>query len=84
MNWSSTDWLILRPLLVVAIVWATVVVGLIAAWIHKHMTAGRDRALSDSAFPQLAPAGTQVTRGGIDSGSPPPPSTANGCESRAA
>ncbi len=62
MNWSSTDWLILRPLLVVAIVWATIVAALIAAWIRKLITARKRRNFADSALRQVAPPRTQRAR----------------------
>jgi len=79
-NWRADDWLILRPLLGVAIVWATVVVALVAAWICNLIAARRRLEVPH----QLVPAGRQVVRPGLDSGSPPPCSSTHDGESRAA
>ena len=83
-DWLSTDWLLLRPLLVVAITWTTLLVALLSAWIRKRMAARRHRSFADSTFRQLVPAGRQVARPEIDSGSLPPCSSATDRESRAA
>jgi hypothetical protein len=82
-DWLSTDWLLLRPLLVVAITWAALIVALVAAWIRKLIAARSGRVSVNSDARHLVPAGTQVAPPEFASGSPPPRS-ATDRESRAA
>ena len=82
-DWLSADWLLLRPLLVVAITLATLIVAFVAAWI-RNLIAGRSGRVSvNSDAHQLVPAGTQVAPPEFASGSPPPRSAADR-ETRAA
>ena len=71
-DWLSTDWLLLRPLLVVAITWATLIVALVAALIRKLIATRGGRVPVDSDARHLVPAGTQVAKPEFASGSPPP------------
>jgi hypothetical protein len=82
-DWLSTDWLLLRPLLVVAITWATLMVALVTAWIRKLIAARSGRVPVDSDARNLVPAGAQVAPSRFVSGSTPPRS-ATDYESRAA
>lgn len=85
-DWLSVDWLILRPLVVVAIVWATMVVALVTVWIRKLIASHRQRRPANAAFRHLMQAGPQVGYGKFNSHSPHRPRCdfADDRESRAA
>jgi hypothetical protein len=55
-----TNWLILRPLLVLGLTWAAIVVAVLAGRIRRRVAAYRQRASSDSPSAHLVSAGTQV------------------------
>ena len=82
-DWLSTDWLLLRPLLVAATTLATLIVAFVAAWIRERIASRSSRVFVNSEAHQLVPAGTQVAPPEFASGSPPPRS-ATDRETRAA
>ena len=55
-----TNWLILRPLLVLGLTWAAIVVAVIAGWIRRRVAAYSQRESSESRSAHLVSAGTQV------------------------
>jgi hypothetical protein len=76
-DWRSVDWLILRPLVVVAIVWATMVVALVTVWIRRFIASHSQRRLANAAFRHLMQAALQVGSGKFNSHSP----VRSGCDS---
>jgi hypothetical protein len=79
-----TNWLMLRPLLVLALTWAAIVVAVLAGWIHKRFGAGDRQAETGSMSNKPVPAGTQVAPAELGPGSLPRRTPANDGEPRAA
>ena len=79
-----TNWLILRPLLVLGLTWAAIVVAVIAGWIRRRVAAYSQRESSESRSAHLVSAGTQVSPVEFGPGSPPRRTPANDSEPRAA
>ena len=80
----TTNWLILRPLLVLGLTWAAIVVAVLAGWISRRVAAYKQRASSESPSAHLVPAGTQVAPAELGPASPPRRTPANDSEPRAA